>query len=65
MSAKKLHISLALTLGLLALVGMLTLLGTWGSGPALAQTGTGTIRVATTGNDAPGCGGTGNPCRTV
>ena len=65
MSAKKLHISLALTLGLLALVGMLTLLGTWGSGPALAQAGTGTIRVATTGNDAPGCGGTGNPCRTV
>jgi len=65
MNARKLQLSFAFTLGLLALVGMLTLLGTWGSGPALAQAGTGTIRVATTGNDAPGCGGTGNPCRTV
>ncbi len=32
---------------------------------AQAQTGTGIIRVATTGSDAPDCGGEANPCRTV
>lgn len=32
---------------------------------ALAQAGTGVIRVATIGVDTPGCGGQGNPCRTV
>jgi hypothetical protein len=30
-----------------------------------AQAGTGTIRVATTGTDAPGCGSAAQPCRTV
>ena len=32
---------------------------------ALAQPGTGVVRVATSGNDAPGCGGEANPCRTA
>ena len=65
MNTRKLRLSFAFTLGMLTLVGMLALLGMWSSGPALAQAGTGIIRVATTGSDIPGCGGTGNPCRTV
>jgi hypothetical protein len=32
---------------------------------ALAQAGTGVIRVATTGSDAAGCGGAADPCRTI
>jgi hypothetical protein len=31
----------------------------------MAQAGTGIIRVATTGNDALGCGSTASPCRTI
>jgi hypothetical protein len=31
----------------------------------MTQSGTGIIRVATTGSDAPGCGAGGSPCRTV
>ena len=33
--------------------------------PALAQSGTGTIRVATTGTNTAGCGSVAAPCRTV
>jgi hypothetical protein len=53
---------LVLALGLaLALVGLLA----HPSQPAQAQSGSGVIRVATTGSDGPACGGEGNPCRTV
>jgi len=38
--------------------------GLGGSRVALAQAGTGIIRVATTGSDTPGCGGV-TPCQTV
>ncbi len=57
----------------LALAGVVALLwlpalskveGLGGSRVALAQAGTGIIRVATTGSDTPGCGGV-NPCQTV
>ena len=67
MKAQRLCISLALALGLLTLVGALMLLGAWGSRPpvAQAQSGTGVIRVATTGTDTPGCGSEASPCRTV
>ena len=68
MNTKKLqYISFALILGLLALVGALALLGAWGSGPpvAHAQSGTGTIRVTTTGTDTVGCGSVTTPCLTV
>ena len=67
MNTQKLHISLALAFVFLALVGALTLLGFWGDGPPVvqAQSGTGVIRVATTGADTSGCGGAGSPCRTI
>jgi parallel beta-helix repeat protein len=57
----------------LALAGVVALLwlpalskveGLGGSRVALAQAGTGIIRVATTGSDTPGCGGV-TPCQTV
>jgi hypothetical protein len=58
---KHLPISLTLTFGL-----MVALLWLLGAAPIMqAQAGTGVIRVATTGNDTPGCGTVGTPCRTV
>ena len=67
MNARRLHFSLALAIALLAVVGTLTLLGALGGGSLMAQAqpGTGVIRVATTGSDAPDCGEETNPCRTV
>ena len=62
MNAKKLHISLALTLGLLALAGALALLGTWACPEvALAQgpDGHATYYVA------PNCTGLPTPCYTT
>jgi len=55
-------IALALGLGL-----TLALLGLSGSPSevVLSQSGTGVIRVATTGSDTPGCGSELSPCRTV
>ncbi len=61
MKTKQLFVSLGLGWGL-----MLALL--WLLGAALVpavQANPGTIRVATTGSDTSGCGGTSNPCRTV
>jgi uncharacterized repeat protein (TIGR01451 family) len=49
----------------LAVLLLLALAVTSGTPPVHAQAGTGIIRVATTGNDAPGCGSQANPCRTV
>jgi uncharacterized repeat protein (TIGR01451 family) len=49
----------------LAVLLLLTLAVTSGTPTVHAQAGTGIIRVATTGNDAPGCGSQANPCRTV
>ena len=66
-NARRLHPFLALAVGLMAVVGMIAVLGTLGDGlPTVqAQSGTGIIRVATTGTDAPGCGSEVSPCRTV
>jgi parallel beta-helix repeat protein len=62
-----LRLSVALVVAIMATGGLIVLLGMWGTGlvTVSAQAGTGTIRVATTGSDTPGCGGSGNPCRTV
>ena len=61
MKTKYLLISFTLALGL-----MVALLWLLVAAPASqAQAGTGIIRVATTGTDAPGCGGAANPCATV
>jgi len=64
---KKLDILFSFTLGLLALVGVLSLVGAWESGLSIshAQSGTGTIRVAATGADSVGCGSVISPCRTI
>jgi hypothetical protein len=49
------------------LAAALLVLALWllNGAPAQAQVGTGILRVATTGSDAPGCGGVTSPCRTV
>ena len=58
---RRLIITLALGLGCaVALLWMLEA----GTSPTLAQSGTGIIRVATTGTDVPGCGSVASPCRT-
>jgi hypothetical protein len=56
-------LSFTVALALAGVVALLWLLG--GSLVALAQAGTGVIRVATTGSDTPGCGSQATPCRTV
>ena len=62
-TSKRLILTVTLGLGLtLALLGLLTSTA-WRS--ALAQSGTGVLRVATTGSNAFDCGGETNPCRTV
>ena len=54
MSVRRTQFLASVVLGLLALVGTLALLGAWDGGPRMvyAQSGTGVIRVATTGTDA-------------
>lgn len=70
------HLLISLTLGLGLMLALLLALnsaeGLALSGPpavgprvALAQAGTGVIRVATSGTDVPTCGGESTPCRTV
>ncbi|RLC76706.1 MAG: hypothetical protein DRI61_12795, partial [Chloroflexi bacterium] len=68
MKTKRLVMVFALGLGpvvALALLWLLINLMAPESHLAWAQGGTGVIRVATTGTDAPGCGSETNPCRTV
>jgi uncharacterized repeat protein (TIGR01451 family) len=61
---KHLLVTLGLVFGLGTALALVCLLA-HPSQPAQAQSGSGVIRVATTGSDAPACGGEGNPCRTV
>jgi parallel beta-helix repeat protein len=56
---------LTVTLGLGLTLALLALLSSTASRSALAQSGTGVLRVATTGSDTPGCGGEASPCCTV
>jgi hypothetical protein len=58
-----LSVALALGLGLVLAFSLLAALGA--ERAALAESGTGVIRVATTGSDAAGCGGASSPCRTI
>jgi len=62
MSKKFTALSFTVALALAGVMGLLWLLD--GIQVALAQAGTGVIRVATTGSDTPGCGGA-TPCQTV
>jgi hypothetical protein len=64
MAGKIRYLLLSMCLGLGLLLVMVHTLAS-SAGVALAQAGTGAIRVATTGSDAPGCGGEANPCQTV
>ncbi|GAG35654.1 unnamed protein product, partial [marine sediment metagenome] len=66
MNVRRMRVLVSVVLGLLALGGTLALLGAWDGGPGMvyAQSGTGVIRVSTTGTDAVGCGGV-TPCRTI
>ncbi len=52
-------------MGLLWLPALSKVEGLDGIQVALAQSGTGVIRVATTGSDTPGCGSQATPCQTV
>jgi hypothetical protein len=64
MKEEKRYLGLTLALGL----GLAVLLGFMGGTrppAALAQAGTGIIRVATSGDDVPGCGSEAAPCRSV
>ena len=64
MSSKRFAaLSFTVALALAGVVALLWLLD--GSRVALAQSGTGIIRVATTGSDTSGCGSQATPCRTV
>jgi parallel beta-helix repeat protein len=63
MSKKFAALSFTVALALAGVVALLWLLS--GSRVALAQSGTGIIRVATTGSDTPGCGSQATPCQTV
>jgi hypothetical protein len=65
MSVRRRFLSVAVALGLGVVLALLLLSTLGAQRAALAQAGTGVIRVATTGSDAAGCGGAGNPCRTV
>jgi hypothetical protein len=63
MNTRLWYLASALTLGLLAL---LTVWGTWGSGPPAAQAQSGSIHyVAPTGADTGGCADPAHPCATV
>ena len=57
-------VTLSCALGLSLVVSLLWLLHV-PRDAAQAQPGASVIRVATTGSDAPGCGGEASPCRTV
>lgn len=61
----KKRLILTVTLGLGLTLALLGLLSSTASRSALAQSGTGVLRVATTGSNAFDCGGETNPCRTV
>jgi len=65
MSARSRCLSVALAMGLGVVLTLISLSVLGPGRAALAQRGTGTIRVATTGSDALGCGGAANPCRTI
>jgi parallel beta-helix repeat protein len=62
-SKKFTALSFTLALALAGVMALLWLLD--GIQVALAQSGTGVIRVATTGSDTPGCGSQTTPCQTV
>ncbi|HFD39379.1 MAG TPA: DUF11 domain-containing protein, partial [Anaerolineae bacterium] len=62
---KKHSLPLALTLGLLALVGILLALETRRGGPSIAHAQSTVRYVAATGNDTGDCTNAGSPCRTV
>ncbi len=66
MKTKRLHLSLALILGLLAVAGALALLMTWGGGPPVAQA-MGDIRYVSSvsGNDSGDCVSQTAPCQTI
>lgn len=63
MRSRVLSVALTITLGVVLTLISLSVLRA--EAAVLAQSGTGIVRVATTGSDAPGCGGAANPCRTI
>ena len=65
MKSKKQNLFITLALGSGLTLASLWLLNGGASQVTLAQSGTGVIRVATTGSDTSGCGGQATPCLTV
>jgi uncharacterized repeat protein (TIGR01451 family) len=65
MNARLRNLWLPLSSSMLLLVGVWTILCFTEPAVALAQAGTGILRVATTGTDVIGCGSVVAPCRTV
>src|SRR4030042_4508849 len=65
MISKKQFLSIGFTLGLGWLLTLAGLLFVGGSHVALSQSGSGIIRVATSGSDTPDCGSQATPCQTI
>jgi hypothetical protein len=67
MRSRFVGVSLSVALAGCVLLGLLAVLGLGGEAPPLAyaQGGTGIVRVALSGADAPGCGSAVTPCRSV
>jgi parallel beta-helix repeat protein len=65
MKSKKQTLLIGFTLGLGWLLALSWLMISGASQVGLAQSGSGTIRVAITGSDTPGCGSLAAPCQTL
>ena len=67
MQTRSLRLLTSMGLASCTLFGALFVLNAWGCAPTAvrAQEGTGVVRVATNGADAPDCGSAAKPCRTV
>jgi len=65
MKSKKQFLSIGIALGLGWLLALSLLVLAGGSQIALSQSGSGIIRVATSGSDTPDCGSQATPCQTI
>ena len=65
MKSKKQFLSIGFTLGLGWYLALSWLMFVGGSQVALSQSGSGIIRVATSGSDTPDCGSQAAPCQTI
>jgi hypothetical protein len=65
MNGNRRYLMVTLILGLGLMLALIWTLGSGTAGVVEAQSGTGILRVATSGSDATGCGSAASPCRTI